>query len=334
MKVSDAITVYLAQREGELQPLTLRSLRYTLNKLSAVHGHLELADLDAGTVREWRNNLPVAPTSANKYADRVRAFMNYAREQGWLERGMAKVNPLTVEPKRPLRLDIDQIAALLDQASNQRDRAMLAVSMEWLLRGHEIAILRVGHLRGLTDDVADVRVMKTEGVWAWDEMVVTDSLRLELENWLHAYRVHAGGPLADDAYLFPRLTSRLNGTAGREIRLYPQEQMSHPYLVVSRALTAIGADVGRQGFHTIRRSMARIRYDALVEAGTPDPVGIVSALLHHKSRKTTELYLGVDGDRDRRNALMRSTSWVSALPTATIDKRAGQAMARVIPLRG
>jgi hypothetical protein len=62
-------------------------------------------------------------------------------------------------------------------------------------------------------------------------------------------------------------------------------------------------------------------------------VGVIAALLHHRNRKTTELYLGVDGDRDRRNKIMRSASWVSALPSATSDKTAGQGLATVTRLR-
>lgn len=332
MKVSEAITVYLQEREGEVSSLTLRNLRYTLTKLSAAHGGVELADLTAAMIRDWRNAQPVSPASANKYADRVRAFLNYAREQCWMEQGARKVNPLTVEPVRQLRLDIDQIASLLDQATNARDRGALAVSMEWLLRGAEIALLKVGHIR-LDDGVADVRIMKTEGVWAWDEMVITETLAPELKRWLGSYAASAGRPLEGDDYLFPRLLVRRAGSS-TDYALVPDQPMKHPYLIVSRALAAIGADIGRRGFHVIRRSMARIRYDALVAEGVSDPVGIISALLHHKTRRMTELYLGVDGDRDRRNELMRSTSWVSALPSATPANAEGESLAKVIRLRG
>lgn len=333
MRVSEAIALYLSQREGEVSTLTHRNLGYTLNKLSAMHGGLELADLDATKIRDWRNHLTVSAVSANKYVDRVRAFLNYARDQGWMERGPAKVSPLTAPPVQQLRLDIDQIASLLEQPNNWRDRAAIAVSMEWLLRGAEIRELRVGGIptHPRPGDEADVLVMKTEGVFAWDKMTITERLLPELESWLHRYEANVGRRLEPDDYLLPRMTYRI-ATSGRQMTLHPKEPMSHPYLILHRALSAIGVDVGRRGFHTIRRSMARVQYDALAAQGVPDPVGVISALLHHKSRKTTELYLGVSGDRDRRNALMRSTSWVSALPSATTANTAGRGLATVTRL--
>jgi integrase len=331
MRVSEAIALYLSEREPEVSALTYRNIKQTLGRLADQHGNVELADLNAATLRLWRNGLKVSPTSAEKYLDRVRAFLNYARKAGWMD-ATPTVSRLHIPPERQLRLDLDQIKALPDQAKNKRDRAAIAVAIEWLLRGSEIAYLRVGHLR-MVDGVADVRVMKAEGEFAWDEMPISDDLRYELDNYLHAYRMNIGRFPSSEDYLFPSLSYRIT-EGGRELCLHPDKPMAHPYLVVHRALDALGVAVEmRRGFHTIRRSMARIRYDALVAAGEEDPVGVVAALLHHQSRRTTELYLGVSGDRDRRNKIMRSSSWVSPLARATSAETDQSGLARVIRLR-
>lgn len=332
MRVSEAIALYLSERKPEVSAVTYRNVNQTLKRLADMHGNVELPELTAATLRDWRNNLEVSPASAEKYMDRVRAFLNYARREGWMER-TPTVGRLHDAARRQLRLDIDQIRALPDQANNKRDRAAIAVAIEWLLRASEIAHLRVGHLRQLRDGVADVRVMKKDGVYAWDEMVITEDLQLELENYLHAYSANIGRHLEPDDYLFPTMTYRI-GADGRHLFLHPDKPMSHPYLIVHRALDALGVGVEmRKGFHTIRRSMARIRYDALVAQNESDPVGVISALLHHESRKQTELYLGVSGDRDRRNKLMRSPEWVSPLARATSDETEDDGLAKVIRLR-
>jgi len=331
MKVSEAIALYLSEREPEVSALTYRNIKQTLGRLADQYGGVELPELTAAMLRHWRNGLKVSPSSAEKYLDRVRAFLNYARREGWMER-TPTVSRLHDPARRQLRLDLDQIKALPDQAKNKRDRAAIAVAIEWLLRGSEIAYLRVGHLRR-QDGYADVRVMKTEGEFAWDEMPITDDLELELANYLHAYAANIGRPLAPEDYLFPSLTYRIT-EGGRQLLLHPDKPMSHPYLIVHRALDALGVAVEmRRGFHTIRRSMARLRYDALVAAGEEDPVGVVAALLHHQSRRTTELYLGVQGDRDRRNKIMRSNVWVSPLATATSAETERFGLATVIRLR-
>lgn len=330
MLLADAITVYLNEREPGLAPLSYRKTRDTLRRLAGAHGQTELADVTVAMLREWRDSLKVSPATANKYMDRVHTFMRRAVEAGWMDRPPI-VAGVYEPPRRQSRLTADQMVAMLDAADNPRDRAMLAVALEWLLRGSEIARLKVGNIR-LDDGMADVLVSKKEGAHAWDEMVVTARLSRELEAWRHAYAVAIARPLRAEDFLFPRQVSRLAGT-GRENGLLPNAPISHPYLVVRNALTISGVTEGRLGFHTIRRSMARLRYDALCESGSKDQaLEVVSALLHHDSLRTTELYLGVDGKRTTRNKIMRSSSWVSVLPTAEHDETPGQGLATVTRL--
>jgi integrase len=180
--------------------------------------------------------------------------------------------------------------------------------------------------------MADVWVMKQKGRYAQDEMVIAPRLAHEIGAWLGAY-ADAHGPLVPEYYLFPRLDDRLSA-GGREFRLYPDTPMAHPQAVIRHALDAVGVTEGRRGFHDVRRSMARLRYDALCEEGHPDPLGVIKALLHHADRRTTEHYIGIDAARTRRNKAMRSATWLSVLPMADSDETARTSLATVVRLHG
>lgn len=324
---ADAITVYLATLVGEVRPKTIADVAGTLSRLPQ---DVELADLDEAALRKWRRNLFVSPASANKYMSRVRVFLSYCKRQNWIEVNPAEVvRPFDEPAKKRLYLKPGQMTELITGARHPRDRAFLAAASTWLLRGNELARLRVGDLR-LEDGVCDVMVSKKKGTFVHDEMVVTGSLARELEQWLGTYNREAGivGP---DAYLFPRMESRLAGD--RVVyRLCPSAPISHPATIIKHGLDRIGVVTERRGVHDVRRSMARLTYDALVDSeGKDDALAIVSALLHHSSRRMTELYLGIDGDRTRRNAAMRRDSWFSVLPTANVDETEPSHLAMVLP---
>jgi integrase len=165
-------------------------------------------------------------------------------------------------------------------------------------------------------------------VFARDLLVVTDELAAELDRWLRHYRQAVGG-LRSDFVLLPTAIERQHGPD--RVRTYrPNTPMAHPERVVGRALAAIGVVTERQGYHDLRRSMARLRYDDLVASeGKDDALAVVSALLGHSTRAMTEHYIGTNGDRTRRDAVMASAAW---RPVATPDETAPSSLAKVIPL--
>lgn len=332
MRLDEAISLYLEAKRGEFTERTERQVRGTLERLPDV----ELTDLTEEVLRTWRSNLRktngqlVSAASANTYMDRVRAFLSYCEHKGWVPRNEARFLGALIEPaKLRIRMSGRQLDDMLEVAPNPRDRGALAVAREWLLRATEISMLRVGHIR-LDDGMADVQIMKKRGVWSWDEMPITGPLADELKPWLLTYR-SAVGILPDDAFLFPRIDERYNGP-GRQLLYRHASPMSHPEEVVKRAMDAIGVTADRRGFHDVRRSMARLRYDALCEAGDPDPLGVVKALLHHEDRRTTEAYIGIDAARTRRNKVMRSAAWTVTGATSTSASSDTSGLAKVIPI--
>lgn len=330
----EAISLFVRSCEGELSGKTIKGFRSTLYRLPDV----PLDTITDDTLREWRSQLrdsrgrTISADSANTYMKRVQSFLNYCEQKRWIVGNPARlVRPLRVVPKQRLYLERGQVAALLDVSSIERDRGALAVSIHLLLRAGSIAMLRVGDYDARNRRLS-VLIEKKKGVFARDLLVVTDELAGELGKWLDNYR-EAVGPLRPEYFLFPSTAWRLHG-AHRVISYTPAAPMAHPERLVARALQAIGVVTERQGYHDLRRSMARLRYDDLVQSeGKDDALAVVSSLLGHASRRTTELYLGTDGDRTRRDAVMQTPAWrrVSGV-TSTSDEAAPPGLAKVLPM--
>lgn len=329
MRLSEAITLYLHERGVEMRPSTLSKYRATLMRFQLPEQHgggepfsaCELSEITPTEIRDYRDELirkGIKPQSVNKYIDRVRAFFQYMQDTGRCPHNPAKgLKPLDEEQPHRVRLSRTVLTAMVDSARHPRDRAMIAAAIEWLLRGGELAAIRLKDL-DLDAGVCRVTVEKKKGVWAQDEMVISPGLETELRRWV-GYLSHPSNKVDGDSFLFPSLVVRRHGPLS-VTEVDPQSQDTHPYRVVGHALRAIGIDVPGSGFHAVRRSMATLRFQALADAGDPDPIGVVKALLHHESRQQTEEYIGTNADRERRNKIMRSTAWGDASPLSTVDK--------------
>jgi integrase len=329
----EAITLYLSARAGEVAPKTLQQMRGTLTKLPDI----PLAEHTEASLRAWRTGqleAGIDPDSINTYFKRIRPFLRYARRHGWIDTDpAADIPPVVPNPKRKIRLSAAQMTAMIEGARHPRDRAIMAAESEWLLRAGELARIRLADLR-LPDGMCDVTIEKKRGVFVHDEMPVTHHLAGELRSWLAAYAASIGGVLRPEYFLFPRVDTRY-GNGRRAHWVAPAEPIAHPEAVIKLALDAIGIEAPRRGVHDVRRSMARLRYDALCEAEEPDPIGVIKALLHHETRRQTEQYIGIDGARTRRNKVMRGDTWLSVIPdTSTPDEAAPSGLAQVIPLWG
>jgi integrase len=307
VNLEDAVALYLIDRQQVQSPETWSKHRMTLTSFVAHFGFdpPELGCITSDDVRKWVDGKPNAsPQSKNKYVDRVRSFFRYAKQRGWCGSNPCDdVDRLREDPPQRRRYSATTLGRALAATKNSRDRAAVAVALELLLRGSEIAELRVGDV-DIDNLTVKVKVSKKDGPLTWDEMAISPDLGDELDGWLRDYRLLAPGVEAED-YLFPRHQRVL---AGGEYRLIPQpsSRLGSPWRIVQRALRSAGVSEKGLGFHTIRRSAARILFDHLCEArGEVNALSHVSAVLHHENRRTTEVYLGVDGDRLNRNKVVR-----------------------------
>ncbi len=98
--------------------------------------------------------------------------------------------------------------------------------------------------------------------------------------------------------------------ADRYGELQPTVRISKPALIIQRALSRqLGTETLRgEGVHTVRRSVARILFDQASEHGHDNALRVAAALLGHSSTQTTEIYLGIDRDRQKRDEILRGKS--------------------------
>lgn len=296
---------------------TLRAKVRELGYLVAVAGDVDPADLtpyDVARLHEQRS-LSLSPQSLNTARSHVATFF------GWLEamhdgapsaaRLMAGWDRQQGWRKDPTWLAPETFGPLLDAARSPRDRAFLALGLYTLLRGSDIASLRVGDVdlstRTLTAVVSKVRHVSTRPI--------PNELMAEMRAWLSVYAAQV--PLTPDMYLVP---AQAPGTGNRVAGytpgpLRPQAAISDPERIVHRALEGLGLPLAGMGCHTLRRSGATALYARLVAEGHADALRVVGLLLGHASVRTTEAYLDPAVTRDRLDALLAGGMFPTAKST-------------------
>lgn len=333
MNVEEGVKFYLDANYGVLRPKTWVKYKVTLEKWATAFAGRDLDEVTRQEMRDWRSGLGIEPSSANKYIQRVRSMYAFLNVEDKCATNPATIERLDEPAVRRVRLSPTALPAMVQSARHPRDQAIIEVALELLLRGDEIAELRVsdvldGHLR--------VMVEKQKGELQEDEMCISDHLARTLAEWLQFYRHSTQAVLQPDWFLFPRMGGRLRGNE-YSFRLEPTAKVAKPEEIIKLALKTAGHTVPKgTGVHAIRRTCARLLFDHLVEHDSADrALAHVSSLMHHSSRKTTELYLGITGDRVLRNKLIRNNG-VTPLTIAmsTTDKRlsSGSADSRVYEL--
>lgn len=201
------------------------------------------------------------------------------------------------------------------------ERILCALGLYTFCRQSEIITMTVGDVHiDEEEPYIDVTVWKTDGV---DEMPVCMELEAELRRWLKWYAndtapIH--GAMRDDWYLVPaRQMPLIRGEGpGRCYVVYrdhgnclPTKAVVKPERFVNKALARFGWPMrdsrGRaipEGMHTLRRSGARALFNELKSQNFDGAMRHVMHMLHHSKQSTTEIYLGVDTDRNARNRLL------------------------------
>lgn len=245
----------------------------------------------------------LAASSFNTRVFALKGFLSWAAKRQAVNPAVVDaIRRLPVLKRDMLRLGLAQIIDMIETCDDEWERWVLVLASQTLARDSEIKSPRFADFNLQTSKLALYR-HKTRDA---DEIRITPALADGYRRFLPWLQQQVGAPFRGDWFAIPRrdwyrdgwrydpTVSRYNGCGE---------------IVQRHAARIAGVDVVTlkyQGVHIIRRSMARALYDQLVEQNVPDPIRIVMAMLGHKSPQTTEIYLGLKADRERRNLLLAS----------------------------
>lgn len=263
----------------------------------------------------------LAPGSLNTILVALSSFSRWLKRRGYI----TELQDLTSDrrhfpdpPKERNYVAASQFGLLLDIAeqglTGSRDRALVAAALYLMVRASELTHIKVGDVN-LTHGEVEVFLKKTN---ERDTMPICQELSIELAEWLEHYR-SAMGHLDPDWVLFPRYLA----VGFHKFEMDTSVSIRRPQEVVARCLRGIGWKDKWIGVHVLRRSSARARFEENIEAGYDSAMREIQMWLHHKSIVTTEHYLGMSHDRERRNDRTKGKLMYPSVVTS-----------KVIPLKG
>ena len=260
-------------------------------------------------------------SSYNKARQRVGLFLRYCARHGWVRLDLLQDVRKKDEPKvERVRLDPDAMLRLLDVVSDPLERGLIACAINTGLRAGEITRIKI---KDVDLNLGEIYVFrsKTKGD---DRIPITARLDQELRRWMTSYSRELGEvTLVNEMLLFPaRHAPRLaGGNEPGEPRimrlgaLQPYRANGHPARIIQRALPKVGITVTfQEGLHTVRRSTARALFEYIsANSGQPgydSALRVTASFLGHASTATTELYLGLSGDRRKRDEILRGNDFL------------------------
>lgn len=346
-RLGDAVEDYLRLRTAKFAEATVTNERFLLRRFVTWYGDVQLRHMRPERVADWfygesgllhqhvtRDRVhrePIQPSTHNFYRSRLASLFRFCTQRGWLREDLLQeVPPMKVTVKRRLQPPPNALLALLDMAENTRDRAYIATIINTAFRARTVSGLRIGDV---DLDAGSLRVLITK-TQEEDYFPITLDLAAELATWLRTYAVELGRPLMPEDFLFParrgsvyRWSVAADGTKQRtrtEPSWKPDRPVTHTERIVQSALKRLGLPTKHEGTHTVRRAVARAFFDSMSsDMGYDAALRTTSALLHHSSSATTEHYLGLSSERQRRDQRLRGQPFLTAMI----------AHADVVPLR-
>ena len=309
--MSAAIDEYARHlRARGLADNTVKNSLQALNAAAREWGDIYVGSIRSVHIDRLFANSDWGVSTRNLYRGSLAQFFRWARNHSYMARDFDPLFGWRNErvPEAPrLRLPVEQFFPLLSSAEHPRDRAALALGLFTFVRGSELQSLRVNDL-DLGNLTLDVHRRKTR---QYDTMPVCEELRDEMVRWLNWYREDQG-TIEGNWYLVPSKKpdewTWMDGSFQRVDKLAslrPEQRIGHPYTIPQRALARLGYDTGREGFHTLRRSGARALFDTMRSNGRDGALMRGSSMLCHADTKMTEHYIGLNMERDQRNAMLQ-----------------------------
>ena len=323
-RLSTVIDSYLAFRSSNGFAMnTVRNDQQTLGRLSRHYDRDPFVDeITARDIDDLLGSLAQGGYSTgtvNNTQSGLSAFFKWCRTRGIV---MPTVDPIAgrryfpAQDKPRLYIPLADFPRILDAATSPRDRALLALGLYTLGRQSEIINLRVKHL-DLASGHLSMTIFKS---YKSDVMPLSSELDMEMRRWLRAYQDECG-PLDKNWFLVPAVKNA--GQFGN-FMLAPDRRITKSEDIVRRVVERCGYTDERMGMHLIRRSAARAAFDEMARDGYDGALRVVSALLHHASTATTEHYLDLGLDRQRRDARIAGKPLFPSLSASNVVALRGE----------
>jgi integrase len=225
------------------------------------------------------------------------------------------------------RMTRDELRQLLSHAEHPRDAALICFVACTGVRISEAKGMRIGDV-SFTKGELYVTIPKTHEEITYP---LASDLEAQLRQWQTFYAEQVGR-LKRTHYLFPAFKRRTFAEGGGLTPaglLNPDAEISQPTKVLRPIADRAEIELEEgDGWHTLRRSFARILYDDCVSLGHDAALRIVQAALNHKSVLTTERYLGLDLERQRFHTMVKGKPFLTLGEDAgkivsLTDRRAG-----------
>lgn len=321
MNLNDAIEQFNQYRASAgYRPKTVRAGMEALQGLMAVTGNIQTRNLGPHHGEMYLATMlskGYQPTTINLRISMVSTFCKWARDRRLMTANQnplstVRYQPTTTKPRR--RVPVHDFPRLLDAADRPQGRILVALGLYLFLRSSEVVNLKLGDvdLEG-----GEVRVYQPK-TKRWDVMPICAELDAELRRWLTWYAQDQPTGLVPQWYLVPAHRPFAPDYPAQPPLMNPERKMTRTSDRIHQALRGVGWEVmpsDMEGCHTLRRSGARALFDDLVErqdAARDHALRVVASMLHHKSVTQTELYLGLDVDREKRDVLFKGQSMFAA----------------------
>lgn len=329
-RMDDAISEYLdwLRAVKGRAPSTLRNTESVLRRLCRFQKNPMIYNLERNQVSRYlgERGRVLATDSVNQEKTRISTFLKWCEEEQFIDtrknirRDLSWVKPIQEDRQR---LTADQFPALYDAARCSRDRMLMVMLTDTLMRSSEAVSVKWGHV-DLDRAVIEFTRWKTKQ--ASSRVPISMQLDQELRRYWIWYESKIGRSVRPDDHLICslRLFAAPGGLYAKSddtIELFPERAMSRVHEVVQQCIVdgpGLQGRAGRfspllrEGGHTLRRSAARELLEALFrdeDLATDEALLMVMTMLGHANVDMTMRYIGYKADEEKVMALLKGKDW-------------------------
>jgi len=303
IRLSAAVDQYAKHNLARgLSPNTIRTQLSALRVFEDVVGDVWLKDIGHNDVDRVFSTYSWQPSTRNTKIGIYRAFFKWAKARNYTATDpMFGWRMMTPPEKDRTRIPMSEWPKLFNACLHPQEEIVIAIGLYLFLRVGEMRALQLQHVR-LSESLVEIWRPKTR---QRDTMPISAELDPYLRRWM-TYLAGLGYSKPDHYLVATRKRDlelvRGEGAIAGTGTVDATRPITQPSRTVRRVLTRAGYYTLQEGGHTLRRSGARAYFDELVAQGYDGALRRVQSMLGHATSQMTEQYLGLDLDRQQRNA--------------------------------